>query len=221
MNMMRLSISILVCAAAIAALPACGFTDARETIHRSVDVGAAPTVEVNNSVGGVTVRSWDKPAVDITAVKSAHSADALKNIDINIEPRSSGVVITTVNRAGSSFWSGGGVGYTILVPASASLKITNETGGVRIDGVNGDVLARTTTGGVQANLGTVTGNRSIDMRVTTGGIDLTIARDSNATVDMHATVGGVKSDFDSDRIGSGTGRIHLVTTTGGVVLRSS
>ncbi len=211
--------STLMFAAAFALLPACSFNEVHETVHRSVP--AAATVHVDNSVGAVTVRVWDKPTVDIVAVKDARSADDLKNIAINVESRGSDVFIKTVNRTSGAFWQSGGVGYTIVLPADTSLDITNGTGGIRISGVRGNVVARTTTGGMDADLGRVDGKRTIDMKVTTGGIDVTIARDSSATVEMHATVGGVKSEFGGDRIGSGSGRIRLETTTGGVALHSS
>ena len=215
------SSSALIFAAAFAMLPACSFTQVHETVHRSVPAAGLQAVHVDNSVGAVTIRAWDKPTVDVVAVKDARSVDDLKNIVINVESRGSTIKIATVNNAGGGFWNGGGVGYTILVPANSSIDVTNGTGGIRISGVRGNVVARTTTGGMEANLGRVDGKRAIDMQVTTGGIDVTIARDSSATVEMHATVGGVKSEFAGDRIGSGSGRIRLETTTGGVALHAS
>lgn len=218
---MRSTCFALMFAAALAALPACAFTQVRETVHRSVPAAGSPTVHVDNAVGGVKILGWDKPTVDVVAVKDAHSADDLKNIDIAVESKNSGVTIRTVNTSGGGFWHSGGVGYTIMVPTSASLDIRNETGGVRISGVRGDVVVRTTTGGIDGDLGKVAGKRNIDMQVTTGGIDVTIARDSSATLDLHTVVGGVKSEFPSNRVGSGSGRIRLQTTTGGVALHAS
>lgn len=217
---MRSTLSALACVAALTVLPACSFSPVHETVHRSVPAAGSPTIHVDNSVGGVTIRGWEKPTVDVVAIKSARSLDDLKNIAIDVESRGSGVSITTVNNGGGNFWSGG-VKYTIMVPADTSIDVTNGTGGIRISGVQGNVVARTSTGGMTADLGRVDGKRNIDMQVTTGGIDVTIARDSSATVDMHASVGGVKSDFSGDRIGTGSGRIRLETTTGGVTLHSS
>lgn len=218
---MRSGVVALICAGALSVLPACSFGEVRETVHRSVPAADSPTVHVKNAVGGVTVRGWDKPEVDIVAVKNARSLADVKNIHINVEVRGSDVAVTTVDNTGGGFWHGGGVGYTIMVPANSALDIANETGGIRISGVRGNVVARAATGGMQADLGRVAGNRSIDMQVTTGGINVTIARDSSATLDMHTTVGGVKSAFPGDRIGSGSGRIHLQTTTGGISLHAS
>jgi hypothetical protein len=219
--MMRSKLAVLLYAAVVAALPACAFADVRETVHRSVSVGTSPLVQVANSVGSVTVRGWDKPVVDIVAEKRAHTADALKGVTIDVNTRGSDISIATVNKSGAGFWSGAGVRYTIMVPANTWVQVVNETGGVKIGGVRGNVMVRAQTGGVSADLGKVAGNRTIDMRVATGGIDVTIARDSDATVDMHATVGGVKSEFSGDRIGTGSARIHLITTTGGVALHAS
>lgn len=35
-------------------------------------------------VGSVTVRAWDKPAVDLVAVKDAPNVDVLKNVAIGV-----------------------------------------------------------------------------------------------------------------------------------------
>jgi hypothetical protein len=218
---MRSSLSSVMLGAALATLPACSLTDVHETVHRSIPAASLRTVHVDNSVGGVTMRAWNKPMIDVVAVKSARSVDDLKNIAINVESRGSVISITTVNNGAGDFWNGGGVEYTIRVPKNLSVDITNGTGGIRISGVEGNIMARTTTGGMQADLGRVAGKRNIDMRVTTGGIDVTIARGSSATIDMHAAVGGVTNEFSSDRIGSGSGKIHLETTTGGVSLHAS
>lgn len=219
---MRSSVSsVVVLVAALAMLPACSFTHVHETVHRSIAAASLPTVHVDNSVGGVTVRAWDKPMIDVVAVKSAPSDDDLKNVAVKVESHGSVVSITTDNSGAGGFWNAGGVEYTIMVPRDSSVDISNETGGIRISGVQGNVIARTTTGGMHADLGRVAGKRNIDMRVTTGGIDVTITRDSSATIDMHATTGGVSSEFSGDRIGSGSGKIHLETTTGGVSLHAS
>jgi len=217
---MRALLSVISLLAAVSALPACGFSNVHETVHRTVPTTGSPAVRVRNAVGGVTINAWDKPEVDVEAVKSARSIEGLHSIAVDVATGNSGVSVTTVNNNGD-FWNAGGVRYTIMVPANSSLDVSNDTGGVRIYGVRGNVTARTTTGGMQADLGRVDGRRNIDLRVTTGGIEVTIARNSNATLDLHTTVGGVSSAFPGNRIGSGSAHIHLETVTGGVALHAS
>ncbi len=216
---MRYVLQFFALAATVAIVPACGLTEVHETVHRTVASVSAPAVHVSNPLGAVRIDASDKPFIDIVAVKDAHSTDDLRHININVKSSGNDVTISTVNDGTSSM--GSGVKYTITVPAGASLDIDNGTGGIRINGVRGDVAARSTTGGIEADLGTVGRNRKIDMHVTTGGIDVKIARNSGATLDMHAAIGGVTNDFGSDRIGDGSARIHLETSVGGIALRSS
>jgi hypothetical protein len=175
-------------------------------------------VRVSNAVGAVQVNVSDKPVVDVVAVKDGHSTDDLRHMNIDVKSSGNDVTISTITDDGTN---GTGVKYTITVPPGASLDIDNGIGGIRIRGVRGNVTAQSTTGGVEADLGTVAGKRTVDMRVTTGGIDVKIARNSSATVDMHAKLGGVTNDFGSDRIGDGSARIHLEASLGGVALRPS
>jgi hypothetical protein len=219
--MKRPRISAALSALALCTLTACGFNDVRETIHRTLPASAMKLLHVNNAVGGVTVRAWDKPQVDIVAEKSARSVADLGNISIEVQTKGAQTTISTVNKGGGGFWHGGGIGYTILVPANISLDVNNDTGGVRVYGLNGDITARVGTGGVEGDLGRVTGNRKIDMQVGTGGIDIKMARASDATFDLHTSVGGVHSDFAEDRVGSGSAKVRLHTGTGGVELHAT
>ena len=86
---------------------------------------------------------------------------------------------------------------------------------------------------IAANVGRVGGDRSIDLRATTGAVTLTIAPGSSATVEANSTVGDFASDVPGmtgerehivgargvGTIGSGSARIRLTTTTGAIALR--
>ena len=125
--------------------------------------------------------------------------------------------------------------YRISVPPGASLQIGNVAGSVSVGGVSGDVSVETQAGTIDATLGRVDGDRSIDLRATTGTIALRIARDSSASVNAESTVGSFSSDVPgivqsrenvvgvraSGNVGSGTARIRLNTTTGAIALRTT
>lgn len=213
------------------ALAACGGTQVREPFHQSVSTGAAPLVRVDNSVGEIRVSGWQNHSIEIDAVKSGMSVDAVRNIDIDVQTQGNTVTVETKYR---SFGSGG-VRYTISVPAGSSLDVSNTTGAIHIDAVDGDVTAGTQTGQVDASVGRVTGRRAIELTATTGSVRLDVDQNSDARVDARTTVGDVGSDFPSvassrqnvvgaaasGTIGAGTGTIHLTTTTGSVALRRS
>jgi DUF4097 and DUF4098 domain-containing protein YvlB len=127
----------------------------------------------------------------------------------------------------------GGVRYRISVPAAASLQISNVAGAISIAGIRGDAGVETQAGKIDAGLGRVDGNRSIDLRATTGAVVLWISPDSSANVEASSTVGAFASNLPgisesrenivgvraSGTIGSGSARIRLTTTTGAVALR--
>jgi Putative adhesin len=213
------------------ALAACSGTQVREPFHRSVSTGAAPSVRIDNSVGEIRVTGWQKHSIEIDALKSGMSVDAVRNIDIDVQSQGNTVTIATKYRSFAS----GGVRYTISLPAGSSLDVNNTTGAIHIDGVDGDVKAGTQTGQVDASVGRVSGRRAIELTATTGSVRLDIDENSDARVDASTTVGDVTSDFPSigssrqnvvgasasGTIGRGTATIHLTTTTGSVALRHS
>ncbi len=202
----------------------------REEVHRTIAAGAAPLVRVDNAAGAVRIEAWPKPVVDVRATKYGYDAQELRSIAIDVAREEGGVTIETHY---ARTVRGGGVRYTIFVPADASLRIGNVAGAVDITGVRGNVDVDTQAGEISANLGKVAGDRSVDLRATTGAITLTIAPASSATVTAYSTVGDFSSDVPGisqqrenlvgarggGRIGSGSAQIRLSTATGAIALR--
>jgi DUF4097 and DUF4098 domain-containing protein YvlB len=203
---------------------------AHEQFRRAVPVGPAPLVRVDNVAGEVRIAGWSKPIVDVEATKYGRDAEELRNVAIAVRAAEDGVSIATSYAGGTN---GGSVRYRISVPADASLQIGNVAGAVEITGVRGNVGVETQAGEIAADVGRVAGDRSIDLRATTGAITLTIAPESSATVAASSTVGAFASDvpgISQERehiigargggtIGSGSARIRLTTTTGAIALR--
>ncbi|HZZ00054.1 MAG TPA: DUF4097 family beta strand repeat-containing protein [Candidatus Baltobacteraceae bacterium] len=221
----------LLAVASLFALCACTGSQVREQVHKSVSTGAAPAVRIDNAVGEIRVTGSQKHTIDVEAVKTGMSVEAVRNIDIDVQAIGNAVTIATKYHG----FGNGGVSYTISVPAGASLDVTNATGEIRIEGIDGDVKAVTQTGSVQANVGRVSARRSIDLTATTGSIKLQIGPQSDARVEARSNIGDVSSDFSSIQssrqnvvgasasgsIGSGTATIRLTTTTGSIALRRS
>jgi hypothetical protein len=214
-------------------LAACSGTFAgrvREQVHRTVAAGAAPAVEIENVAGAVRVDGWPKPTVDVEATKYGYDAVELRSVAIDVTREAGGVSIVT--HYGNDV-HGGGVRYRISVPLGASLRITNDAGAVDLAGVHGDLTVRTEAGEITADAGRVDGNRSIDLRATTGAVTLNIGQGSNATVQAYSTVGDFASNVPgvtqtrehivgargNGTIGTGSARIRLEATTGAIALR--
>jgi DUF4097 and DUF4098 domain-containing protein YvlB len=226
-------VKIAALAGALLVLGACTgeFGDrVQEQSHQSVGVSGTPTVHVENVAGAIRIIAWNKPAVDVRATKYGYDADELRSISIAVHTESNNVFIITKYAGGTHE---GGVRYAISVPANASIDAKNIAGLVEVSGVQGNVAVETQAGEITADLGTVAGNRSIDLRATTGAIRLSLARESSASVEATSTVGAFSSDFPqisqsrenvvgskaSGKIGSGSAAIRLSTTTGTISLR--
>ncbi|HEY6326323.1 MAG TPA: DUF4097 family beta strand repeat-containing protein [Candidatus Cybelea sp.] len=222
----------LVCTAAIVALGACSgaFGErARGDSHQALDVGAGATVHVDNIAGSVKVDAWPKPIVDVRATKYGNDAAELRSVKIEVRSEGKDVFVRT-NYEGLHH---GTVRYRIAVPADASVDISNVAGAVDLAGVAGDVTVETQAGAITADVGRVAGNRTIDLRATTGAVELSIAPDSDASIAASSTVGGITSRIPgvtasrenlvgaraNGLIGSGSGRVRVATTTGAIALR--
>jgi hypothetical protein len=203
-----------------------------EEFHQAVDSGATPIVHVDNIAGTVQVATWAKPVVNIAATKYGYDASELRSVTISVNREGNGIFVVTTYTGGNH---SGGVRYRISVPMGASVQIGNVAGSVSVGAVTGNVSIETQAGTIEANLGRVAGDRTVDLRATTGTITLRIARESDATVNAESTVGGFSSDLSgivqssenvvgvraSGKIGSGTARIALSTTTGAIAVRTS
>ncbi len=223
----------LVAAAAIVAFTGCSgaFGErAREDFHQAIAAGAGVTVHVDNVAGSVNLDAWAKPSVDVRATKYGNDASELRSVKIEVRTEGKDVFVKTSYSEGLRH---GSVRYRITVPADAALDISNIAGAVKLAGTTGDVTVQTQAGAITADVGRVSGSRSIDLRATTGAVELSIAPSSDAAIDATSTVGAVTSRIPgvaasrenligaraSGLIGSGSGRVRIATTTGAITLR--
>jgi Toastrack DUF4097 len=217
--------------AALLATGCSGFSErARETVHQSI-AGVPATVRVDNVAGTVRVDGSPRETVDVEATKFASDQTELRSIHVAVRKEGDDVVVAT-SYGGSTH--GGGVRYRITVPSATAVRIGNVAGAVDVSGLSGDLSVETQAGRITADCGRVDGNRSIDLNATTGAVELTIARDSSATIDARSTVGHISSDLSevaaqrenlvgaaaTGKIGTGSARIRLTTTTGAIALRT-
>jgi len=201
-----------------------------ESVHRTVVSGDAPAVRVDNVAGAIRIDGWNRPLVDVQATKYGYDERELSGISIDAGREGDEIIVATRYGGGVH---GGGVRYRIAVPYGASLHVGNVAGTVDVAGVRGDVAVETQAGQITADAGVVRGNRSVDLRATTGAIALTIAPGSSARVEAESTVGDFSSDVPGitqgrrnvvgsrggGTIGSGSATIRLATTTGAIALR--
>ncbi|HEY3114978.1 MAG TPA: DUF4097 family beta strand repeat-containing protein [Gemmatimonadaceae bacterium] len=131
-------------------------------------------------------------------------------------------------------------------PNQANLEANTENGGIsaddirgemnfeatngviRLSEVGGNVRARTTNGGVVANLsGTTWQGQGLDLQTTNGGATVYVPSGYNALLETVTTNGGMQVDFPitvrgslsrhiSTQLGSGGPTVRVITTNGGV-----
>jgi DUF4097 and DUF4098 domain-containing protein YvlB len=228
---MREMMRTFACAGVLLTVAACGSGDrVREQIHRTLAVSDRPNVSLRNVAGEVRIDAWQKPLVDVEATKYGNNIDDLRNVTVDVHQEGEAVIIATRYSEGTH---AGGVGYRISVPVGASVHVQNVAGAVDLAGVRGDIVVDTQAGRIGAALGKVEGDRSITLSATTGAIELSIARNSSASVEVSSTVGHFSSSFPeisqsrenivgiraAGNLGSGSAKVRLSTTVGAIDLR--
>jgi DUF4097 and DUF4098 domain-containing protein YvlB len=121
--------------------------------------------------------------------------DALKRIEIVELVDASGVRLETkIPRSGMFGGGGTNVTYTIQVPSTVAVRISNTNGRIELSDLPGAVEAETTNGGVQGRA--LRG--SIKAETTNGGVELDVAEVADGGIDVSTTNGGVKLLLPAD-----------------------
>ena len=172
-----------------------------EDFSQSYSLSPQGRVSLKNVCGDIVIQSWNRNEVLVEAVKTAHSAERLAEVEIRVDADGDSVHIETeypsygsFSCSGSNGWSNesrimaASVAYTLTVPRSAridAVKVVNSNvdlsdldGDVHISTVNGDVTAAALQG--RAHLSTVNGR--IDAEGVSGPIDFSTV---NGTLDVH------------------------------------
>lgn len=127
---------------------------AEETFEKAYSLDGVERVRIENVNGSVDLKTWDKPYVRLTAVKSGR-ASALSNTRIRITQPGAEIRIETIALHSQHFFSflfGGSrvarVDYTLLAPAATPVRLETVNGSVRVDGRRAEVRAETVNGGL-------------------------------------------------------------------------
>jgi hypothetical protein len=210
-------------------------------------------LEIVNTSGPIDVFPATGLAVEVRATREVKGRtdeaanEALRQVAIREEVTSSRVKVETAEPGEGGFRGRVTVAYRVNIPPGLSVALRSQTGGVRLEnvdgrftvattngsingrGVSGTVDASTVNGGINMELAAVTG----DVRIVTvnGGIRLDVSPDVNATLEATAVNGGVvvREGFPLEatdrqrlrvagRINKGGPRIVAQTTNGGVVI---
>ncbi|HEX2188685.1 MAG TPA: DUF4097 family beta strand repeat-containing protein [Longimicrobiaceae bacterium] len=150
-------------------------------------------LEVRNTGGDITVRTWDRNAVRIEAEHSSRT-------EVDVE--NTGAVVRV--QARSRYGPANIVDYRITVPASMSLDLSGMHAEIDVQGVQGEVSAQSVQGDV-----TVRGGRgNVNVRTVQGEV---LVEGAQGQVRGGSTSGDV-------RVVGSTGEIYAETVSGAIYL---
>ncbi|HSJ59239.1 MAG TPA: hypothetical protein VLC95_18785 [Anaerolineae bacterium] len=216
-----------------------------DRIERTFNVGADPTLEIDNFAGSITIRAGEPGVIHVVATRRAPGRSDLEDIDIRWDERDDGLGITTRLPVARRL-SNRSVSLDIQVPADTVLVVDNGAGEVLIEGIRGELDVHTGAGDVRAVGGLAGGSIDTgagtvryegapleDLRLQTGAgsIAIFLPPDANVDLDLSTGVGSVDvDDFEvigdtsprdvNGTIGAGGPTIEAHTGAGSIDVRA-
>ena len=224
---------------------------AKDQWTRTYQLAPGGQLEIANTNGAIEAEATDAAAVEVIADRTARATtpegakDLLQKLEMREQVSPDRVSVEV--KLPSGFRGGNAeVRFTVKVPRSAALKLTNtngkivvvgSSGAVRADVTNGSVTGRGLTGAVDASA--TNGGVSIDvdevapdgikLGTTNGGVQLTLPATAQAQIKASCVNGGVSVTNLSleaqgttsrrridAKLNGGGARIELDTTNGGI-----
>lgn len=187
-----------------------GFLGSHESVVETRDLEATGRFELENVNGAIAITTWNEPRVRIEADKAAATAEALRDLTVEIEGEGSTVrVRTRMRRASWFFGSGGKVDYRVTVPVGARLRVENVNGGIEIEAPAGDVKASTTNGGIDVR----DASGAVEATSVNGGVRTAYAKMADSADHRFRTVNGSITLTLPEGAG---GRVEATTVNGGI-----
>ena len=195
---------------------------ATDTWSRTYTVAAGGRFELINVNGRITAESTDGKDVVVEGKRTAkgRSDEAAKELLGRLEIREEvgGSTVRVESRPPrTSGFGGHEIEWTVKVPKGLTVDLRTINGGVRLDGLSGEIHAKTTNGGVKGQniipetieASSVNGGieielgapldstDSVEISTVNGGASLQLPSESKATITARAVNGGVRvNDLD-------------------------
>jgi DUF4097 and DUF4098 domain-containing protein YvlB len=118
------------------------------TETKSFAVNGTPSVSIGTFDGSVVVRAWDKSEVSYTATKRAESEEAAQKITLEATQQGS-----TISIAAKTEHNNGSASLEIYVPRRSNLRLSSADGRITVEGVSGELTARTGDGSIEVDGG--------------------------------------------------------------------
>jgi hypothetical protein len=167
---------------------------AQDEWTRTYQVPSGGRIEIINVNGRITAEASDGSAVEVRAERTAKAAtdegakDLLRRIEMREEVGEARVRVE-VRAPRTNGPSGHEIKWTVKVPRGVAVDLRTVNGAVKLAGLQGDIRARTTNGGIT---GTAIVANVVDAAVTNGGVEIELARPATSgSLDLEAVNGGV------------------------------
>src|ERR1043165_5125590 len=194
----------------------------REEFHQTYNLSPTGRISLENINGGVQIKVWDRPAVQVDAVKRAYRKERLNEAQIQVNATEENIRIKTeypdetqnFRNDEGRYNNPATVEYSLTVPRKAVLEsIELVNGSIDIEGVEGNVKASSINGKVEARglmgeakLSTINGqlhatftqldeSKPISLNSVNGSVSLIIPSNANAAIRAGTVHGGISSDF--------------------------
>lgn len=213
---------------------------AEDTWTRSYPLAPGGRLELINVNGRIDAEAAPGGAVELVARRTAHgsSDEAAKENLAKVEMREEvgeSRVRVEVRPPRLSGMSGHEVKWTLKIPKGVHVEIRNTNGSLHLKGLDGEIHAQTTNGGVHGtavvstivNASTINGGVELELvtpltaegrveiETVNGGAELSLPAESKATITARAVNGGVRTDLELQKTGDADSRRRLEGTLNG------
>lgn len=197
------------------------WADVEQEERFEFEVSSGARFALDNVNGDVVITGGSGDRIEVIARKKAKDEKGLERLEILVDADSDRVSIDTKHHKQNRSWfswgdGGGSVSYEVKVPRDVELdSVETVNGGVRISGVDGEVVASTVNGSLEIHdlssdvaLETVNGRIEADfarlddqqfvrMDTVNGSIRISLPADANARVSAETVNGSIRGDdFD-------------------------
>jgi DUF4097 and DUF4098 domain-containing protein YvlB len=165
----------------------------KEDFHMTKELKSGGRLTVEGFNGSIQVTGWDQNTVDISGTKQASREEVMKSIQIDVTGGGDAVSVRAVKPQEMN--CNCGVKYIVKVPRKVILeRLASSNGSVRVEGIEGDVTAKTSNGsvtltGVTGSVNATTSNASVDLDKFSGAA---IVKTSNGRIRGQ----GIKGKFE-------------------------
>jgi hypothetical protein len=167
---------------------------AQDEWSRTYKLSPGARLELINVNGRIVAEPGAGDTVEVKAERTGKGAsdaaakDALARIEMREEVGDNRVRIE-VRAPRFSGGAGHEIKWTIKVPKGVAVDLRTVNGGVEMTGLDGDVRARSTNGGVKGHALVAT---NVDAAVTNGGVEIELANSAaGGSIDLESVNGGV------------------------------